>query len=998
MAAVHQYEGVVNKLLGDGIMALFGAPLTLEDHALRACCAALLMHDLVRDRAADTVKRKIGDSHIRVGLNSGEVLVRSINNDLSIDYDAIGATVHLAARMEQIARPGTTRLTRATQQLVEGFVKTEVLGRIPIKGITEPVAVYKLVGAVDTRSRFLVRRARGLTRFFGRETECEFLARALGAAREERGQVVSIVGDAGIGKSRLLYEFLQDSAAEGCLIFEGACLSHDRSTLFLPIAELLRTYFQVRTGDDPGTVRERIVSRLSGLDKNLQRFVPAYLALLGISVDDEVWHRSDPTRRRALIIDAFKALIVCESLRRLVILVVEDLHWADQETLAALRGLFESLAANRILTLLSYRPEFREPWDAMSYLLHVRIGPLAAEKANALLDYLLGTDADLAKLKRLLIERTGGNPFFLEEMVRALLDSGVIAGDTGNCRVVLPDIMISVPVNVQVVLAGRIDRLRPMEKRLLQRASVIGKDFPLGLLVAVSEEPETELIALLAALISADLIYETRLFPEREYTFRHALTHEVALSGLVTERRRALHVKVVWALESLYRERLEELVERLAAHAFSGELWEKAARYSEAAGDKAASHSASRDAVRNFRQAIEALQRLAGPGSAAKEVDLRLKIRDSLFILGDHPAIPGQLNAALMLVQRIGDQRRLCKIFMQVAGMHWQAGRYRLALDHSRKAEQLAASLGETTLAALAAYRAGLADVMLGDMAEAVENLGRAIEALDSAEGRALILFGGSPFIFACSMQAWALAERGDFARAVKTGQRGATHAKVLNHAYSASIASFGLAHALLLSERYGDSVPVLEGGLEQALLHEVGVPLLWILVRLAAAYAVTGNSDRAEKMIRRADDTDLRARGMQDASSDYWLARAALWSGRSADAALRADRALQRAKAQQERAVEGWTALLIAETLIDGGENDGGRAMPFIGCAEMAARDRTLEPLAAHSSFARARFERNFGNATSALLALEDAFSRASRLPLPVLKARVEAVRHSLS
>jgi len=579
MEAVHRYEGTVNQVMGDGIMALFGAPLAHEDHAVRACYAALRMQENVT-RYGDDLQRSQGvPVQIRVGLNSGEVVVRSIASDLRMDYTAVGQTTHLAARMEQMAKPGSVLITASTLRLAEGYVEVRTLGPVRVKGLAEPVEVFEVAGAGVVRTRLQAASARGLTRFVGRQAELEALRQALELARGGRGQVVAVVGEPGVGKSRLFYEFTRSHRARGWLLLEATSASYGKASPYLPAIGLLRTYFQVEDGDDPRRIRERVTGKVLTLDPGLHATLPAFLALFDVPVEDAAWQALDPAQRGLRTADACKRLLLRESQVQPLCLVFEDLHWIDSETQALLDGLVESLPSAPLLLLVNYRPEYQHGWGNRSYYTQLRVDPLPPESAGELLRTLLGGDPSVEPLQPFLIQRTEGNPFFLEESVRALVETGVLDGERGGRRLVRPLSAIQVPATVQAILAARIDRLGPDAKRLLQSASVIGKDIPLALLQAVVELPERELHEGLRHLQAAEFLYEASLFPEPEYTFKHALTHEVAYQSLLQERRRALHARAVEAFERLHPERVAERIHWLAHHAFRGEVWGKALTY-----------------------------------------------------------------------------------------------------------------------------------------------------------------------------------------------------------------------------------------------------------------------------------------------------------------------------------------------------------------------------------------------------------------------------------
>ena len=549
MEAVHRYEGTVNQVMGDGIMALFGAPVAHEDHAVRACYAALRMQELVKGYAEQAFRTHGVTVRIRVGLNSGEVVVRSIRSDLRMDYSAVGQTTHLAARMEQLAPPDAIWITADTLRLAENFVQVQPLGPVPVQGLDAPVEVFNVIAAGQVRTRFQAAALRGLSRFVGRGAEMEHLRGALEGVRQGHGEVVAVVGEPGVGKTRLFHELTHSPRVAGCRILQASSVAYGRSTSYLPVIDLLKVYLGIDERDDIRSIRAKATGHLLTLDEALKDVVPPVLWLLDVLPEEDRLWDLEPPQRRQLTLDAVKRVLLRESRIAPLVLVLEDLHWIDPETQALLDSLVESLPAAPVLLLVNYRPEYNHGWSGKTYYRQLRVDPLPPESAEELLRALVGDGAGLASLKRMLIERTDGNPFFLEESVRTLVEIGALTGERGAYRLTEDARAIHVPATVQALLAGRIDRLPPEEKRLLQAASVIGKDVPFALLQAIVEEGEEELRQGLAHLQAAEFLYEAHLFPELEYTFKHALTHEVAYASLLQERRLALHLRILEALE-----------------------------------------------------------------------------------------------------------------------------------------------------------------------------------------------------------------------------------------------------------------------------------------------------------------------------------------------------------------------------------------------------------------------------------------------------------------
>jgi len=699
MEAVHHYEGTVNEVRGDGIMALFGAPLAHEDHAVRGCYAALRMQQAVR-RYTEEVRRAYGvEVQIRVGLNSGEVVVRAIGGDLRMDYAAVGQTTHLAARMEQLATPGTTRLTADTLALAEGYIEVKSIGPIPVKGLAQPVEAYELTGAGAARTRLQAARARGLTRFVGRDTEFDQVRRAAEETRGGRGQIVAVVGEPGVGKSRLYYEFIHSHHVQDCLVLEAGSVSYGRATPYLPLADLLRSYFKIDARDDIRGIRVKVTGGLLTLDETLKDTVPVALWLLDALPDDSPFFKLDPAERRRQTLAAIKRILLRENQVHPVLLLFEDLHWIDNETQAFLDSLVESLPASRILLAVNYRPEYRHGWANKTYYRQLRIDPLPPERAEDLLNAMIGTDPGTDALKRLLIERTQGSPLFLEESVRTLVETRTLVGERGAYRLAQAPGALQVPATVQAIIAARIDRLDPEEKRVLQAAAVIGTHVPFALLRAIVDVDEEALRRCLAQLQTAEFVYEAQLFPDLEYAFKHALTHEVAYGSVLQDRRRALHEAIVEAIERLYADRLPEHVERLAHHAVRGGVLSKAVRYLREAGSKAVSRSANREAVAYFQEVLALLDGLPQTTETLTEaLEIRMALGPALITVkgAPSPEVEALYQRALELVNQLGADASRFPSLWGLWFVNYTRGEYPVALEAGERLLEAARNGNDT--------------------------------------------------------------------------------------------------------------------------------------------------------------------------------------------------------------------------------------------------------------------------------------------------------------
>jgi class 3 adenylate cyclase/tetratricopeptide (TPR) repeat protein len=699
MEAVHRYEGTVNQVMGDGIMALFGAPLAHEDHAVRACYAALRMQESVKQYAEEIHRTEGVPIQIRVGLNSGEVVVRSIGSDLHMDYTAVGQTTHLAGRMEQMAMPGSILMPAETLRLAEDYVQVKALGPRTVKGLEAPVDIYEIVGAGTVRSRLKAAAARGLTRFVGRDTELDQLRQALARAGAGHGQVVAVIGEPGVGKSRLYWEFTHSHRTQGWLIVESGSVSYGKASAYLPVIDLLRAYFQIEARDDARKIREKVTGKLLSLDRALEPALPALLGLLDVPVEDAEWQRLEPSQRRQRTLDGVKRLLLRESQVQPLIVMFEDLHWIDTETQALLDSLVESLPTARLLLLVNYRPEYQHGWSGKSYYRQLRIDPLPPETAGELLGALLGEDPTVQPLKRLLIERTEGNPFFLEESVRTLVETKVLAGERGAYRLAKAAQSLQIPATAQSILAARMDRLAPEDKRLLQAAAVVGKDVPFTLLQAIAEEAEEVLRRGLANLQAAEFLYESRLFPDLEYTFRHALTQQVAYESLLAARRQALHTAAGRALEALYADRLDQAYDRLAYHYSKTDDGYRAVEYLTRLAEKTAGIDAHAEAVAALEEARVHAERLPAEERDRRLLDLVVRQAHSLHFLGRRQEIVG------------------------------------LLLQHRDRVERLR----EPSLAGRYYFWLGFAHAWLGHRAEAAQSLGRSVEEATRSGDEALM-------------------------------------------------------------------------------------------------------------------------------------------------------------------------------------------------------------------------------------------------------------------
>jgi class 3 adenylate cyclase/tetratricopeptide (TPR) repeat protein len=712
--AVHAYEGTVNEVLGDGIMAIFGAPIAHEDHALRACRAALDMQHATREwaerSAPDAPARGI---RLRVGLNSGEVVVRAINNDLTISYSAMGMTTHLAARMEHSAEPGGIQISNGTLRLVSGLVDARPKGEITIKGVAKPVQVFELCGLGEARTRLEAASLAGLTLFVGRDHEMRVLEERFAEAEAGRGQVVSMVGDAGIGKSRLLMEFRTRLGNRASWV-AGYSVSFGHSMAFHPLISLLRRNFRIEEHDAPDTVREKVVAAVERIGPGLDTALPHLFYMLGVAPEDDPVHRLDPQIRRAETFDALRQLLLRAAERKPQVLVFEDLHWSDNASREFLSFLLDSIPRSRVLILLTIRPGHDSAVGERTYATRLVLHNLSESESDKMAEAVLAT-ADLpAELHGLVRRKAEGNPFFVEEVIKALGETGAIRRDGGRWVLGRALDQIQVPDTIQDVLMSRIDRLEDEPRQALQLASVIGREFTQQLLNRIAEIRRGT-TAVLRELQAIELIYEKALFPELAYMFKHALTQDVAYGSLLTQRRRELHRRIGEAIENLYADRLAEQYAVLAHHFARGEDWPRAADYFERAADHAAAAFAIHEALALCEQAVEGLGHSGESNAiAAKKADLHAKKAGLHVLQSDFERAHAENARAVAIARRLSDAAREGTALAGMGMASLFAHRFDRATEEAQSAIAIGRTIGSDSIVAAGQCWIGWVEAVTG--------------------------------------------------------------------------------------------------------------------------------------------------------------------------------------------------------------------------------------------------------------------------------------------
>ena len=979
--AVRRYGGIVNRMQGDGIMALFGAPVAAEDHAIRACRAARAMLDAVAALGSPQIQ-------IRVGLNSGEVVVRSMGNDISMEYDAVGSDAHLAHRVEQLALPGCAYLTARTLRLASGFVEARPLGLIEIKGIDAPIELFELLSIVE-RPRWDVRvAARTLSRFVGRDVEMALLLDAARHADFGRGRVVAAVGDAGMGKSRLVYEFCRSGAVRDWTILRVAALSYDRGTPYRVVSDLIRCWIGITESDGQAEIGRKLRQALASFGENAPVDLPALRSLLDLPVEDADWSDADPQQRRQRILRAVQVVVFRQAALKPTVLVIEDMHWADGESQVALDAVVEGAGAARLLIVATGRLEWHPGWTDRSYCSLIHVGPLEAAAAHALVHDILSGSPDLDVLRERLVEQTEATPLFLEEMARTLVESGVVVGEPVRYRLTRHPDDVDIPESVQALLAARLDRLPAEHRELLQIASVIGRRVPLALLRAVADVPEDRLRRQLAALQALEFLYETYVSTAAEYTFKHALTHAVAYESMLLRHRRGLHARVLDAIETGYPDRIGEFTERLADHAIKAELWPKAVDYCYRAGQRANFRSAYREAIPFFERALDALSYLPpDPAGIERGIQIRLGLRIALASTADLMRIRECLDEAEQLAETLADKPRLASIKGSQCTILTLLGAVHAAIDAGRRARSIADAINDPGLKINAGFALGQAYSFQGELRQAAAILNEDLPRILGDLRHAQLGTTGTPSVLCLSSLANTYSLLGDLARAFACAADACSIARETERAYDLSYANLAYGLARLTRGETDLAVESLEEALRHCRSGELRILFPSISRFLGQAYTLTGRVDDACALLGDAV-AESRSKGLLafQAWCGVSLGFALLAKGEQAAAGDVAVDALRIARDCGLRTVEVQALRLTAALCAargDGAQEAGQRA-----CRDALALANLIgmRPEAAHCHFELGELFRRSGaidDARKELAAARDLFALLEMDPL---------------
>jgi class 3 adenylate cyclase/tetratricopeptide (TPR) repeat protein len=939
---VHRFEGTVNQYTGDGIMALFGAPIAHEDHAQRACYTALHLMNELRLYARELKRERGLDFSVRFGIHSGEVVVGRIGDDLRMDYTAQGHTVNVAARLQTLAEGGKTYLSDATAELAQGYFELEDLGEFALKGIEEPMRAHDLLGIGALRTRFDASLARGLARFVGRAGEMQTLESALARAREGNGQVVGIVAEAGTGKSRLCFEFVQSCRARSLLVMEGRAVAHGKNIPFVPVMELIRDYFNVAEGDDDRSAREKVAGRMLLIDEQFREVLPLLFEFMGIGDPGQPAPPLPPEARQRQLFGVLRKLMEGgpQPGQDVGIILIEDLHWLDPGSEPWIAEWVAAAAGTRNLVVLNFRPEYRADWMKRVHYQQLALAPLGPEAIRELLEDLLGSDPSTAGLAETIHARTAGNPFFAEEVVQGLIESGQLSGQRGAYRLDTPVERLEVPQTVQALLAARIDRLMEREKQALQAASVIGKVFELPLLEAVAEMAGVDLEDALARLKDSEFVYEQALFPVPEYAFKHPLTQEVALGSLLREKRRALHADLARVIEAR-SDKPDEEAALLAHH------WDEAGEPLAAAGwhMRAAAwigHNDFQESARHANAVLEHLrQQESEPGAAALLGQASAWLTGLGWRLGNDPQAASALyEDGKRWAQAAGDivtEARLAGGYGAVLAVRGELPR---SMDVGAELERHADALEDEEMRLVALAWMTYPRIVLGRLDEAQERADAALpRALaDPEAGVGMIGSSVAGFLamwmvdlhmrtrslvdtsqsferalriskerreletecFTHANWAEALARYfGDRDRAMRHAELCMRQAETLDSPLSRIYARYAL--GLCLSDRgeTGEAIELLEQALAESTERQIGLERnSRVVAELATAWRMAGEIEKAETAARKAEASVIRTGSRIDEPTACLALAAVLLSRRDPKAWQEAAATLDRAEA----------------------------------------------------------------------------------------------------
>ncbi len=975
---VERYGGTIQYVAGDSFLALFGAPVAQEDHAQRGVFAALsIQQQLDAQHAAQTLQPGVTLS-FSMALHTGLVIIGPISHQQPQVVTVGGEVASVTAALAQRASPGAILVSDATRRLVPG--EMEVTEQIQVEGQSTTVVAFQLSTVRSSHASLGNDEVRPFSQFVGREGELAMMTARLAQANKGQGQVVGLIGEPGIGKSRLLYELRQALQGQNVSYQQGRCQPYGHAIPFFPLRDLLHAMCGLSETDTEPTAVAKIHETLKHLELESYTCAPYLLLLLGYHMEDETLANLSPESVKERMFDALSQLLLHSSRQQPVVLVIEDLHWIDASSEAYLTALAERLVGMPILLLVTSRPGYHPEWMDKSYATQIALQPLGAEESRQVIHSILRGPQLNEATEQQLLAKADGNPFFLEEMAQALIE------DHQNQSVV------RIPNSIQAVLAARIDRLPSLDKDILQRAAVMGREVPLAILQAIADQPEEALQQTLRRLQTAEFFYEQNIAGARIYTFKHALTQEVAYDSLLKDRRRALHAQIVDILEAGAIDHPTEPVGVLAHHAVQGECWAQAVTYSRQAGLEALKRSSYQEATEQFECALAALQHLPGGREMDEQaIDLHFHLRGSLTPLREIERVLAHLREADRLAQRLQDDHRLGMVSSFMARCDFLMGNHDQAMQSARRARDLAVSLGEIDLQATGNLYCGQALYALGEYEQAMTPLTENLELL--ADERLYERFGqvNPPAVVSRTYLTWSLAELGRFSEGKTHGADALRIAEAIDYPHSLAIACLGVG---VLALRQTD-LPTASANLERAvaLCRSARIQLLFPLAAasLGYVYALAGRPTEALPLIDQVRQISPLITPMATLAIAL-LGDAYALTGQLEDAHAFATLAMERSQASRERGIEAWALRLLGDITAQRHPVDADRAEAYYRQSLAQAENHGMQPLRALNLLSLGRLHQRLGKRQPAKAALAEATVCCQTLDMPFWRAQVDA------
>ena len=973
---VHSYEGTVAQFSGDGLMAIFGAPLAHEDAPQRALYAALAILRRLGEYTQELRPRGIEFS-LRIGVNTGLVIVGRIGDDLSMEYTALGDTVNLASHLKSAAQPGTIQVAESTYRLSEGYFDFYDLGEVEVKGKEQPVHAYRVQGPGPAKTRIAASLARGLTRFVGRDRELEHLTHCFGGVREGAGQVVGIVGEPGMGKSRLILEFRKGLPPGEYTYLEGNCIHYGEAIAYLPILGILRNYFDITEGENEATSREKLDHRLASLDGQLAHILSPLQELLSLPVDDQSYLSLEPAQRRERVFEAIHYLLVAESQTHPLILAIEDLHWIDKTSEEFLSFFIKGLPGAPILLLLLYRPEYTPEWVSKTFYSQIRVDHLPERPSTELVQAMLSEGEVSPEISDFIVGRTAGNPLFIEELTRGLLEAGSILKDNEHYVLSTTPSGIQVPETIQGIIASRLDRLSEELKEVMQVAAVIGREFSLRLLEEVTGISKP-LKSYLIQLQSLEFIYEKSLFPEPEYIFKHALTQEVAYNSLLLKRRKEIHEKIGQSIEKLYEGTMEEFYETLAYHYSRSKDTRKAVFFFKLSGIKAMRNYSFLEAIGFYQEAIRLLDSIPETEEVkSAELDIYLNMIGLLSVVKDHTFDIESLRSEVeRLSEELGDRRSLATFYREMAFYHSLRANMALAMEYTEKFTVLAEEIGTVDVVVEGVSAICSARFISGDVEE-VAKVTRKVLRLLEEQGRERDLYGGALTLYA-DLSGWcgaALASIGDFEEAKAVLDIGFKTSLEAGDAYGTGwVELFVLLRCFLAGqpdEIFGRAHRTIDCFRETGI--EIVSGLAWSF--LGGGYLFIGELQTAQDCAEKAAQINAEV-GLSIIQPliDYILSLILLSLGKLEYALERAEEAVRLSKEYQARSFEGFALAILGRIMGEADPSQADMAQTYIRQAISMAEEINMKPSYAQGYLFMGESFENAGRREEALESLKKA------------------------